>query len=101
VKVLAGVVGAALAVSIVALVVGIGSPSQTCEATGGQNFAFVAGLACAGVGALAGVIAVVQAIRRHRARPAFWWYLGSAAGAAATVLVGTAASASGFTFCLG
>jgi hypothetical protein len=99
VKVLAGVVGAALAVSIVALLVGLGSPSQTCEATGGQNFAFVAGLVCSSIGALGGLVAIVQAIRRRRARPQFWWYLGSATAGTAAVIVGTAASASGFTVC--
>jgi hypothetical protein len=100
VKILAGVVGGALVVSIVALLIGVGSQSQTCEATGGDDFAFVAGLVCVCVGALGGVVAIVQAIRRRRARPDFWWYLGSATAGAAAVVVGTAAAASGFTFCL-
>jgi len=101
VKVLAGVVGATLLVSIVALLVGIGSQPQTCEATAGQNFAFGAGLVCAAVGAVAGLAAIVQAIRRRRARPQFWWYLGTATAATAALVVGTFASAYGFTFCLG
>jgi hypothetical protein len=99
VKVFAGVVGAALAVSIVALLVGAGSHPQTCQASGRQDFAFAAGLICVAVGALAGLAAIVQAIRRRRARPHFWWYIGTATAAAATVIVGTAAAASGFTFC--
>jgi len=101
VKVFAGVVGAALAMSIAALLVGIASPSQTCESTHGQDFAFDAGLACASIGAIAGIAAIVQAIRRRRDRPHLWWYLGSTAAAAATIVVGTAATAAGFTFCLG
>jgi hypothetical protein len=99
VKVFAAVVGATLVLSVVALLVGLGSHPQTCQATGGQDFAFFAGLVCVGAGALAGVAAIVQAIRRRRARPSFWWYVGTATAAGATVVVGTAASASGFTIC--
>jgi hypothetical protein len=101
VKIAAGITGAALAVSIAALVVGAASVAKTCEATTGDTFAFDAGLVCACVGGVVGLTAIVLAIRRRRARPDFWWYLGSAAGCVATIVVGTFATAYGFTVCLG
>lgn len=100
-KVVAGIAGAALAVSIAALIVGVTSVAKTCEATAGDDFAFFAGLVCVSVAAAVGLAAIVQALRRRRARPDFWWYLGSAAGCAATIVVGTFATAYGFTVCLG
>jgi hypothetical protein len=101
VKILAGIAGAALVVSIVALIVGVTSVAKTCEATAGDNFAFVAGIVCACVGAVVGLTAIVQAIRRRGARPAFWWYLGTAAGCVGTIVISTFATAYGFTVCVG
>jgi hypothetical protein len=100
VKVIAGIAGAALAVSIAALVVGVTSVAKTCEATAGDNFAFDAGLVCACIGAVVGMATIFQAIRRRRVRPDFWWYLGIAAACAVTIVVSTFATASGFTFCI-
>ena len=99
-KVFAGVAGVTLAVSIAALIVGVASVAQTCEATAGDTFAFDGGLVCACIGAVGGVAAIVQAIRRRRARPDFWWYLGIATACAITVVVATFATASGFTLCI-
>lgn len=100
-KVAAGITGAALVVSIVALIVGVTSVAQTCKATAGDTFAFDAGLACACLAAVVGLAAIVQAIRRRRARPDFWWYLGSGAGCVATIVIATFATAYGFTVCIG
>lgn len=100
-KILAAIAGAALVVSIVALIVGVTSVAKTCEATAGDDFAFGAGIVCACVGAIVGLSAIVQAIRRRGARPAFWWYLGTAAGCAATIVIATFATAYGFTVCVG
>lgn len=99
-KVVAGIAGVTLAVSIAALIIGVASVARTCQATAGDRFAFVGGIACASVGAVIGLGTIAQAIRRRRARPAFWWYLGTAAVCAATIVIGTFASASGFTLCL-
>jgi hypothetical protein len=101
VKILAGIAGAALVVSIVALIVGVTSVAKTCEATAGDNFAFGAGIVCACIGGIVGLITIVQAIRRRRARPAFWWYLATAAVSAATIVIATFATAYGFTVCVG
>jgi hypothetical protein len=101
VKIVAGVAGAALAVSIAALIVGVTSVAKTCEATAGDDFAFAAGIACVCVAAVVGLAAIVQALRRRRARPDFWWYLGSASGCVATIVIGTFATAYGFTVCVG
>jgi len=101
VKVAAGLAGFTLAVSIAALIVGVASVAKTCKATAGDNFAFVGGIACASVGAVLGLGAIVQAIRRRRARPDFWWYLGIAAACAVAIIVATFATASGFTLCIG
>jgi len=101
VKVVAGIAGVALAVSTAALIVGVASVAQTCKATTGDDFAFDTGLVCVCVGAVIGLAAIVQAIRRRRARPDFWWYLGSAAGCVATIVIGTFATAYGFTVCVG
>jgi FtsH-binding integral membrane protein len=101
VKVTAGITGAALVVSIVALIVGATSVAQTCKSTAGDTFAFDAGLVCACLAAVIGLAAIVQAIRRRRARPDFWWYLGSGAGCVATIVIATFATAYGFTVCVG
>jgi len=101
VKVAAGITAAALVVSIVALIVGVTSVTQTCKATTADTFAFDAGLVCACAAAVLGLAAVVQAIRRRRARPDFWWYLGSGAGCVATIVIATFATAYGFTVCVG
>jgi uncharacterized membrane-anchored protein len=101
VKVVAGIAGAVLAVSIAALIVGVTSVAKTCEATAGDNFAFDAGLVCVCVGAVVGLAAIVQALRKRRARPDFWWYLGTATACVATIVIGTFASAYGFTVCVG
>jgi hypothetical protein len=100
VKVFAGIAGVTLGVSIAALIVGVASVTQTCEATSGDTFAFGAGLVCACIGAAGGLAAIVQAVRRRRARPDFWWYLGIAAACAVTVVVSTFATAYGFTLCI-
>jgi membrane protein YdbS with pleckstrin-like domain len=90
-----------LVVSIVALIVGATSVTKTCQASAGDNFAFIAGIVCVVVGAVVGLGTIAQAIRRRRVRPDFWWYIGSAAACAATIVVGTFATASGFTLCIG
>jgi hypothetical protein len=101
VKVVAAITGAALVVSIVALIVGVTSVTPTCRAGAGDTFAFDAGLICACVAAVVGLAAIVQAIRRRRMRPDFWWYLGSGAGSVATIVIATFATAYGFTVCIG
>jgi hypothetical protein len=101
VKVVAAITGAALVVSIVALIVGVTSVTQTCRAGAGDTFAFDAGLVCACLAAVVGLAAIVQAIRRRRMRPDFWWYLGSGAGSVATIVIATFATAYGFTVCIG
>ncbi|HEY8406727.1 MAG TPA: hypothetical protein VIK66_01995 [Gaiellaceae bacterium] len=100
-KVVAAITGAALVVSIVALIVGVTSVTPTCRAGAGDTFAFDAGLICACVAAVVGLAAIVQAIRRRRMRPDFWWYLGSGAGSVATIVIATFATAYGFTVCIG
>jgi hypothetical protein len=101
VKAVAGIAGAALAISIAALIAGVTSVAKTCEATAADNFAFDAGLVCVCVGAVVGFAAIIQALRRRRARPDFWWYLGTATACVATIVIGTFASAYGFTVCVG
>jgi uncharacterized membrane protein (UPF0136 family) len=101
VRIVAGIAGAAFAVSIAALIVGVTSVSHTCAATTADDFAFDAGIACACVGTVVGLGAIALAIRRRKARPDFWWYLGSAAVCVATIVIGTFASAYGFTVCVG
>jgi peptidoglycan/LPS O-acetylase OafA/YrhL len=99
VRVLAGVVVAVLALSVAAMIVGLVSVEQTCKATSEDDAAFVTGLVCFGLAVGTGVIAIVQALRRRRARPHFWWYLGSAAAAVASVFASTIAVSSSFAFC--